>query len=232
METLEINKGQRIYFKGDNIEAGETYGIGVFNSNKKFNVGGNIMSLIYGDDFENKTELIDDYQFKFLFNNNRNLISAKDLVLPATKLTEFCYDSMFYECRSLTEAPELPATKLTYACYAKMFDNAYNLIDAPKLPATELVAECYRYMFRLCTSLNKAPKLQATKLTCGCYTGMFAGCTSLNEITMLATDVSADDCLFLWVKSISKTGKFIKSKGVNIREGDSGIPEGWDVKEI
>ena len=30
---------------------------------------------------------------------------------------------------------------------------------------------------------------------------MFSGCTALTEVTMLATDVSADDCLTDWLKN-------------------------------
>jgi hypothetical protein len=113
-----------------------------------------------------------------------------------------------------------------------MFDNAYNLIDAPKLPATELVVECYRYMFRLCTSLNKAPELPATKLVTECYNGMFYKCKSLKEITMLATDISADDCLCCWVAGVSDTGTFIKTKSVDIPEGIHGIQKRWTIREI
>ena len=38
-----------------------------------------------------------------------------------------------------------------------------------------------------------------TTLTQSCYHGMFAACTSLSSITMLATDVSATNCLYLWL---------------------------------
>jgi hypothetical protein len=205
-KTPEINKEERIYFKGEKVKANISNGIGTFKSNKKFNAGGNIMSLIYGDDFENKNELIDDYQFKLLFYENVKLVSAKDLVLPATELTEECYCSMFFECTSLTEAPELPATELAYGCYYSMFSWCKLLIKAPELPATKLVTECYN--------------------------GMFYKCKSLKEITMLATDISADDCLCCWVAGVSDTGTFIKTKSVDIPEGIHGIQKRWTIREI
>ena len=61
-ETPEINKYERIYFKGENMKI-ETDGIGNFKSNKKFNAGGNVMSLIYGDDFKGKTKLLEEEQY-------------------------------------------------------------------------------------------------------------------------------------------------------------------------
>ena len=41
--------------------------------------------------------------------------------LPCTTLAESCYYSMFYDCTSLTTAPELPATTLANQCYYSMF---------------------------------------------------------------------------------------------------------------
>jgi hypothetical protein len=230
-ETPKINKGERIYFKGENMEVTD-YGIGIFMFNKKFNVGGNIMSLIYGDDFKGQNKLLKNGQFRFLFFQNLCLISAKDLILPATELTEECYTGMFNECESLIEAPELPASKLTKYCYSGMFYFCRSLTESPELPATKLADKCYNNMFYNCNSLTTSPKLQATKLTKECYLNMFGRCTSLKEITMLATDMSAQGCLYNWVSNVSDTGTFIKAKGVNIQIGINGIPKGWDVKEI
>jgi hypothetical protein len=47
---------------------------------------------------------------------------------------------MFYDCTSLTIAPELPATTLADNCYQYMFYNCASLITAQSiLPATTLV---------------------------------------------------------------------------------------------
>ena len=52
------------------------------------------------------------------------------LLLPATTLTEACYQYMFYYCSSLTSAPALPATQLATACYFGMFYDCSNLTTA------------------------------------------------------------------------------------------------------
>ena len=73
--------------------------------------------------------------------------------------------------------------------------------------------------------------LPATKLRNQCYYNMFNGCTNLNYIKCLATDISAKDCTTNWLKSTAKKGTFVKAEGVTWTEGDSGIPNGWTIKE-
>jgi len=154
------------------------------NSNKDFNVGGNIMSLLYSDNFEDKTSFPEgsEYTFGHLFEDAPSLVSAKDLILPATTLTEECYSFMFAGCTSLTEAPQLPATTLANDCYQAMFSACTALTEAPQLPATTLVGQCYEYMFQ--------------------------GCTLLNEITIYANDNSAKGCLDSWLDNVAEDGYF------------------------
>ena len=153
-----------------------------FVSTGRFNVSGNINSLIYGDEFKDSltTELLGG-----LFYDNTNLISAKNLILPATTLVSECYQQMFYCCTSLTSAPELPATTLADYCYYGMFNMCTSLTTAPELPATTLAKFCYENMFGYCTSLATAPNLPATTLTEYCYRSMFSDCTSLVTVPNL-----------------------------------------------
>ena len=131
---------------------------------------GNIMSLVDEAGFGNNRELPAKDTFRELFFRNTHLIShsEKYLVLPATTLTECCYESMFYGCTSLTTAPDLPAKTLA--------------------------TNCYRAMFTDCRVLTEAPELPATTLAEWCYSDMFSGCTNLNYIKCLATDISANGC--------------------------------------
>jgi hypothetical protein len=231
--TEEVKKSECIYFKGKNMDVLYDVGIGTFVSNKKFNCGGNIMSLIYGDDFIGNNKLLKNHQFSSLFYRNEYLISAKDLILPANKLTIYCYANMFNKCSSLVDSPKLPAKNISKWCYQYMFNGCNELVNGPEeLPATTLAFSCYSQMFRECSSLKKGPILPAKTLVEKCYFDMFAWCTSLKEITMLSDDIEAHECLGDWVYNISGTGTFTKSKGVNIREGDSGIPKSWTIKEI
>lgn len=146
---------------------------------------------------------------------------------------------MFKGCTALTEAPVLSATSLVYGCYANMFEGCTSLRVAPNLPATNLPGVysnhtygVYMAMFSGCTSLESAPILNATNLTKYCYKDMFAGCESLNYIKMLATDISATNCLTNWVSGVASTGTFVKKTSMSsLPSGPSGIPEGWTVQD-
>ena len=186
---------------------------------------GNIMSLLSQT---GSTIIPSSYCFYRLFGSCTGLTSAPDL--PATRLSDHCYQSMFSYCTGLTAAPELPAIILTDHCYYRMFLGCGKLTSAPELPATTLADNCYATMFLNCKGLTSAPILPATTLTNYCYYSMFSGCTNLNYIKMLATDVSATDCLRQWVKGVASTGTFVKYAAASwVINGDDGVPEGWTV---
>ena len=79
----------------------------------------------------------------------------------------YCYNSMFSDCKSLTQAPVLPAKKLANTCYSSMFSGCTSLTQAPALPATTLADYCYSNMFNGCTSLAQAsfPNLEKERVT-------------------------------------------------------------------
>ena len=257
--NIPVTSGENVYLKGVAKELGKYNSYININSTANINASGNIMSLLYGDDYNGKTSFPEgsEHTFRSLFSGNTHLISAGELILPATTVST-CYYSMFDGCTSLTTAPELPATTLVNGCYRYMFQGCTSLTTAPELPATELADYCYDSMFKGCTTLTTAPELPATTLTYGCYEFMFDGCTSLttapelpattltfscysnmfygcsklNSITMLATDISASGCLLTWVYGLAPTGTFTKAKSMTtLPSGASGIPEGWTVKD-
>ena len=226
--TPTILAGNKILWKGrSNI----IVGIGTFSSTGRFNVEGNIMSLLYRDDFESATSLPDEEAFEELFCGNTNLVSAENLVLPATTLKEKCYYEMFRGCTSLIKAPKLPATHLESSCYFAMFKGCTSLLTAPELPAKSLSNYCYMQMFEGCTSLIKAPILPALNMYYRCYYNMFKGCTSLSYVKCLATNISTSECTSDWLDGVSSSGTFVKASSMNNdwSRGASGIPNGWTV---
>jgi hypothetical protein len=65
-----------------------------------------------------------------------------------------------------------------------------------------------------------------------CYQGMFQNCTNLNNIVMLATDISANNCLNNWTSGVSTTGTFAKASPMTtLPTGNNGIPTGWAVSD-
>lgn len=136
--AVSLSAGDKILFKHSEVICyGSNFTYQFYDGNGdviqgRFNVEGNIMSLVYGDNFANQTSFPNSIDWQHAFNSifycQTNLISAENLILPVTTLTSGCYMSMFSGCTSLT--------------------------TAPVLPATILVDDCYNYMFAWCSSLN------------------------------------------------------------------------------
>ena len=228
--TERINRGHTLSFRC-NLTTNNSDGIGTFTVNKNFNLKGNCMSMLFGDNAAGNYSLNGKNDaFYRLFYKCTTLKSVSANFLPATTLANRCYNSMFSGCTSLTTAPELPATTLADSCYSAMFSSCYSLTTAPELPATTLAHRCYNSMFSDCTSLTTAPELPATTLANYCYNYMFHRCTKLNYIKMLATDISATSCLVNWVYLVASSGTFVKNPEATWDVvGVNGVPEGWTV---
>ena len=210
---VSLNKGSRLRVKAVTTElANEEDGVGVVVwSSSPYDVDGNTMSLIFGDDFRDKYYIPHKYcvptftYAEYATDDNKLIkILQPDIFLPAIDLCEGCYRDMFSHCISLT--------------------------NSPTLPAVTLYAGCYSFMFSDCASLTKAPELPASTLVDRCYYGMFEYCEKLSYIKMLATDVSADSCLVDWVFGVSDSGTFVKHPDMtSLPVGVDGIPKGWTV---
>lgn len=205
--TIPVAQGNLVRFRGSNTAyATNTTAYSSFEGGSAtYDIQGNIMSLLYGDNFADRTTLPStNYVFCSLFKK-APVCSAENLVLPATELKDYCYRALFSYCEMLTKAPELPATTLATGCYMYMFERCA-IKEAPVLNATTLVKECYGHMFE--------------------------DCARLNQITCLATEgLNASNCRTDWVKNVASSGAFRKAAGVSWSTGNSHIPTGWTVSE-
>lgn len=209
--TVSVSSGDVIMWKGSDMQIRSNAGIGTFAATTDFDVEGNIMSLLYGDEFEDKTSLSGkDYVFMNLFSGCTNVINAENLELPATTLSTWCYCNFFNRASGLTTSPTI-------------------------LPATTLADNCYRNMFIMAstgqTSLTTSPLLPAPILTQYCYNQMFNNCKLLTSITCLATDKSASNCLTNWVANVASSGTFTKDYYTSWTRGNSAAPTGWTIKD-
>jgi hypothetical protein len=229
VDSITINNGERLYMrciKGNICKHVALDGsmsdedlifimlTPLFKTSTNCNIGGDINTIMFDYTYNTEDCVLPAGAFAGLFigidittgESANYIIDASKLVLPATKLTDMCYNGMFYNCTSLTTAPELPATTLTERCYQSMFENCTSLVIAPELPATTLIPNCYYYMF--------------------------TNCTNINYIKCLATDISATECTTYWVNGVSSTGTFIKHPDMNNwTTGDDGIPYEWTVED-
>lgn len=252
-----VTAGNKIMWKG-NLTPVTNYGIGKFTSDGKYDVEGNIMSLLYGSNFRNQYSLESYFDvFKSLFYGSK-VVNAENLVLPATTLSDICYqamfaystylqktpkilpaevctmmcyDSMFAGCSSLVYTPNICATTLASHCFDYMFGDCTSLVYPPRIIATSLADNCCAYMFKNCTSLTTSPVLYATTLIRGCYKQMFYGCTNLNVVFALFTTTPDSSFTANWLYGVAATGMFYKNSNATWSvSGADGVPSGWHIR--
>ena len=222
--TIKLKKNDKVSIITNDIDYLTVSGDRYWNGEKYVyavsDIYGNIMSLIYGDDFIGQTvwtERTGYYVNSSFFNGD--IRNAKNLILPATTLSKNAYNSMFFGMISLITAPALPATTLSEGCYASMFYGCTNLVKAPVLPANTLVKGCYGGMFANCTSLNYVK----------CYATEFAT-DSIDEVITYYDDENK-----VWVES-NKWLAYIKTNGTLVcKESFANtlkkyIPSTWKVE--
>lgn len=196
ISSASLNGEHVLYLSG----TGNTKITGASSSTGKWSITGTDIKcsgdidtiLDYATVEDGKRPAMADYCYNSMFQGCTSLTQAP--ALPATTLADSCYSYMFYGCTSLTQSPALPATTLEDYCYMYMFDGCTSLTQAPALPATTLAAQCYHYMFYGCTSLTQAPALPATTLASRCYDSMFQGCKGLTQAPDLPATTLATYC--------------------------------------
>ena len=235
-DTITLtNVGDKVYFKA--VGSNSTMGTSFSDYNKfvmtgKIAASGNVNSLLEEDEQTARTMSLSSktYCYGFMFYECTSLTQAPEL--PATTLADLCYQNMFQNCSSLTQAPVLPATTLGTECYENMFYNCTSLTQAPVLPATTLADYCYISMFGGCSSLTQAPELPATTLADSCYLEMFQNCTNLNYVKVGFTnwDTNATEN---WLPQ--NTGNFECPQALidnTTTRTTSTVPESWTMVAV
>ena len=128
--TLSLQANSKIYFRGTNNVFANSDQYNYFRCTGKFGVGGDVTTLI-----EPSGNVLDlsgrDYVFYGLFfvmwGSQRYLVSASDLLLPSTTLSNACYNRMFMYDDLLSTSPVLPASILTPYCYEMMYFGCFSL---------------------------------------------------------------------------------------------------------
>ena len=257
--TPTVSSGNKVMWKAEMSYAGGFVGVGSFSSTCKFDAIGNIMSLLYGDNFLGKTSIKDDYQFIDLFSGS-SVVNTNGLVLPATTLKTSCYQYMFENCRQLeTSILELPATTAGYRPYLGMFRFCDKLRTAPIIKASSFGEQACMGMFNGCSSLTNVPSnmLSGTSIGSECFEDMFRGCVSLTKAPDLpatvyggvgkinynrmfngCTSLNYVKCMILtpntnyhekWLEGVSSSGTFVKNPNATWERGINGIPDSWTV---
>jgi hypothetical protein len=188
---IPVSRGDEVRFKGTNMgyaTSNKIYsGFGGENGTASYSLSGNILSLVYGDNFIGQKILPSTYTFCCMFDGSK-AVFADNLILPSPSLTPHCYRALFANTPTLMTAPELPALNLAESCYRFMFQST-SITESPVLPATTLVKDCYYGLFDKCAAL--------TYIKCLATSGLgTTGCTS-------------------WVRDVGPTGTFVKDANAN-----------------
>lgn len=224
--SISVAPGDVLKFRGNN---NEYVGSRFNNSNGvRFNLSGNINSMLSPINFSGITSLGTDECFRGLFART-GVVNASSLALSATTLSQYCYESLFSGCTSLTTPPTLPATTMKRGCYEAMFSGCTSLqnVSSTYLPATTLANRCYLSMFAGCTSITSAPNLPAARTEMECYKYMFWGCTNLASVPSKSTvTVQYGDYAFayMFANCTSLTG--VPSNYLNFATLAGGVYEG------
>lgn len=177
LTTPTITAGSKVIWKGSALQLSmnRLEASCRFSASGKYKVYGNIMSLLYGDDFIGKTSFPTNSQYAFtnLFMPDEGvgqgyLQSIENLILPATTLVENCYTTMFIDNTAIKRTPLLIAAT----------------------PAQN----CYNGMFMRCGSLNYVNTLMTADFTTpmpGMYTSMWLG-----NVARTGTFIKHPDAVF------------------------------------
>lgn len=208
--TVSVNAGDRVMWRCTGKINNNNYAVSSFRTTCKYDVEGNITSLIFGSPQNNC--VLPEHAYTLLFTvceydgsevytvtgSNTNLRYAHNLYIGGdlTQMSKASCYSMFENCTYLLTMPNLLSVSLSNYCYYSMFFRCSSLnnrdplsgqILSRILPANILPEDCYNNMFCNCTSLISTPQLGLNSSALyefsedSCHF-MFEGCTSLTTI--------------------------------------------------
>lgn len=237
-----LNTGQKIIVKGTNTSLATAYNCyNKFIGKKNFKVYGNVMSLLYGNQFLNQLEFEQNSICNLcgLFYGATTLTDASDLVLPALTLKESCYNGMFRGCSNLVNGPKLlPALDVPKDGYSSMFEGCVSLVGGPEIRATTVSGTtalnrmfCMSRSSKVTAAMTKSPILRITNPAsyANTYQQLFCGNGNITEVTILApngTDLSFNN----WLNYNSGSGVIKKLASTTLSSGNSGLPNGWTTE--
>lgn len=152
-------------------------------------------------------------------------------------------NNMFQYCSSLQYFTPIPyvysGRSGADGVFSSMFRNCTSLKESPfkKILGADNNSSTFggtgqcNSMFICCSNLEEVPELPLLTLKGTSYSQMFRyDCSKVNYIKMLATSVSASNCLQRWVEGVAATGVFVKNINATWNDtGHSGVPTNWTI---
>ena len=186
-ESITINLGEKVLFKGDNPEGfNECYYNNKYINNLayyflgtgKYKVSGNVMSLIYKDNFIDKNNTPNKGCFSRLFQGNTALIEVYNLCLPEPTNDGYEDYCIFIECTNLQKVTldYFPKSLQSFYYYNSNQTLEFNINDSKNV--NNMV-----WMFYLCSNLESIGDISnwdVSKVTA--FKAMFQLCSKLESI--------------------------------------------------
>lgn len=168
-----LNPEVRTYFKGNINKFTPILG--------QAKIGGNILSLIYADQFINKT----GGQCSGLFENATGLYDSSELIIPHESLGEGEFQNLFYGCKNMTKGPEkLKFKKVGYLSCFQMFKGCSSLEAGPDFTFNEIDDRGCMWMFDGCSNMRTVGKFDLTVLGEEGLSACFNSCYNLADISL------------------------------------------------
>ena len=167
-------------------------------------VSGNVMSLVWGDDFvyapANKVPYPGVMTWPYSndelrlgnFIESKRITDASNLWLPTRNLGKNIFNGMFSEYTILTAPPAINAKHLSYGACEGMFYGCTSLQTMPTILTETAEARAFKDMFNGCSALSTTTELHVKRivpyisnpydsygLQTDTFQGMFYNCTSL-----------------------------------------------------
>lgn len=101
----------------------------IIRFDQDYKIGGRIVSLLYGANWEGKEQVKNEWSFCYMFGGQTHLIDAGDLILPEYTNYVDTYNYIFRDCTNLIKAPYLPTLVVPKAGYYFMFSGCRSLAE-------------------------------------------------------------------------------------------------------
>lgn len=233
-----INTGDKLLLRSTNNNLAITWDTyNKLNCSKNFKVYGNVMSLLFGNNFQNQVTFNNNttHNLAGLFYGVTTLTDASDLILPATTLNSNCYNCMFRGCTNLVNGPKLlPALDVPVDAYSSMFEGCVKLVEGPEILATTVSGNtalnrmfCMNRNSKVTSAMTKSPILRVTNPGdySNVYQQLFCGNGNITEVTILA--VGTGLTFNNWLSNVATGGVIKKLSATTLVSGNNGIPSSW-----
>lgn len=177
LSTLNLIYADKLYI--DNIKEVGYCGLFMFHSVTYFYNGDDSKLKSSANIVIDEDTILNEYSLSHMLYGSI-VCENYNVILNATTLAPYCYQSLFFANRLLAEAPELPATELVEGCYAEMFRGCYALEVAPELPAKRIPSSAYYYLFAS-TPLKKCTIYAEEIIGNAACAYIFSACSGFTE---------------------------------------------------